>query len=113
MRDCRRERSGSEISNYVWNRKPIYYRPGTSDPDVIYNVLLKPGKKAEYWVPDVVDPEVILDIGSNIGISAVYFASRYPKAGVYSFEPMPENFTLLSKNISAYRDNPHHLIIIC
>jgi FkbM family methyltransferase len=36
-------------------------------------------------------PKVIYDLGANVGVSSLYFASLYPKASIYGFEPLPEN----------------------
>lgn len=41
----------------------------------------------------------IIDCGSNIGLSILYFKSLYPDANVIGFEPCPETFNLLQKNI--------------
>jgi len=45
---------------------------------------------------------LIIDCGAHIGLSAVWFASRFPKAKVYSVEPNSANFALLQKNTAAY-----------
>ncbi|MCS6796845.1 MAG: FkbM family methyltransferase [Raineya sp.] len=41
---------------------------------------------------------VILDIGANAGYAATFLFSYFPKARIISFEPLPINFELLSKN---------------
>jgi FkbM family methyltransferase len=41
----------------------------------------------------------IVDCGANIGITSLFFASRYPNATIYSIEPHPENFALLQQNV--------------
>lgn len=41
----------------------------------------------------------IIDCGSNIGLSILYFKSLYPQAEIIGFEPGPETFDLLKKNI--------------
>jgi FkbM family methyltransferase len=41
----------------------------------------------------------VLDIGSNIGQFAISFNSAMPKAKIFSFEPIPECFRELQKNI--------------
>ena len=40
----------------------------------------------------------ILDIGANAGFFTLFAASLFPKARIYSFEPVPENFQLLLRN---------------
>ena len=37
---------------YHWRGAKLRYRPGTSDQDLIYEILLKTGKKADYWLPE-------------------------------------------------------------
>ena len=44
------------------------------------------------------DP-VIVDCGANIGVATVYFATEYDHARVYAFEPNPEAFTYLERNV--------------
>jgi FkbM family methyltransferase len=41
---------------------------------------------------------VIVDLGGNIGASAVYFATRYPTARVVVLEPDPDSFDRLERN---------------
>jgi FkbM family methyltransferase len=44
----------------------------------------------------------VIDIGANVGITSVAIANRIGKRGlVYSFEPVPEYFDILKKNISS------------
>src|SRR5579859_6057234 len=44
------------------------------------------------------EPAVIYDIGANIGISSLLFASRCPHARIYGFEPLPSNYRMCSMN---------------
>ncbi len=44
----------------------------------------------------------ILDLGANIGLSAVSFLSEYPRAALAVVEPDTENFKLLNENIKPY-----------
>lgn len=83
-----------------WRGRDVFYRPATSDPLAIYQVLLRRGAKAEYYLPDRLDPQVILDIGSNIGASILFFREKFPKAKIYGFEPHPETFRILEKNVA-------------
>jgi len=46
----------------------------------------------------------VIDIGANIGITTVPIAKRIGEAGkLYSFEPVPEYFDTLRKNLSSNR----------
>jgi FkbM family methyltransferase len=83
-----------------WHGRDVFYRPGTSDPLAIYQVLLRRGRKAEYYLPPTLQPSVILDIGSNIGTSILFFQEKFPAAKIYGFEPHPETFRILEKNVA-------------
>lgn len=41
----------------------------------------------------------IIDVGAYIGLSILYFKSRYPNAHITAFEPNPNIFPLLEENI--------------
>lgn len=72
-------------------------RAGTADRPVINEVLIR----NEYTPKGfgIGEDDVVVDIGAHIGVFSV-MAAKYAKNGkVYSFEPMPENFTLLKYNI--------------
>ena len=84
--------------------RDIFYRPATSDPLAIYQVLLRRGGKAEYYVPPALEPSVILDIGSNIGTSILFFREKFPAAKIYGFEPHPGTFRILQKNVAGLPD---------
>ena len=47
-------------------------------------------------------PPLIIDAGGNIGLAAIWFATKYPKALVYSIEPDPSNFEMLTRNVKPY-----------
>lgn len=94
-----RHRGGRGV--YTWRTgdgADVHYRPGTSDVGIIYDVLLKPGPKAEYWLPEALRPLTILDIGGNIGVTSRYLAHRFPDAQIHSFEPVPANLEFLRSN---------------
>ena len=46
-------------------------------------------------------PTRIIDIGANLGASALLFHSQYPGAAIDCFEPSSENFKLLRSNLSS------------
>ena len=45
----------------------------------------------------------IVDAGSNIGLAILFFKRLFPQAKVLGFEPDPETFGLLSRNVEANR----------
>ena len=59
-----------------------------------------------YEIPDevknaVFSGQTIIDVGASIGIYTIFFAKMVGEKGkVYAFEPEPNNFELLKKNIA-------------
>lgn len=45
---------------------------------------------------------VVVDIGSNIGLSALYFLTRNDRAKVYCYEPDPRNAGRLKENLKGF-----------
>lgn len=45
--------------------------------------------------------DVVFDVGAQVGVVSIYLAKRYPGIKVYAFEPMPQNFSRLQRNIKA------------
>jgi FkbM family methyltransferase len=101
-----------EDKTLAYRGKPVHYRAGTSDPHLIYGILLKTGSKAEYAFPAKLAPEVILDIGANIGISAILLAERFPNAVIHAIEPVPGNVAMLKRNAETRPAiRPHQLAL--
>jgi len=53
-----------------------------------------------FYTPTAAD--VILDIGANIGLFSIWIARHAPGARVAAFEPFPENYDALVKNLSGW-----------
>ena len=95
----------SKICDFNYDGHKIFYRSNTYDIDVINEIFFRKGSRAEYYINyKNLSPSVIFDIGGNIGLAAVYFAKLFPNAQIFTFEPMPENFELLKKNISCFKN---------
>jgi FkbM family methyltransferase len=45
-------------------------------------------------------PKTVLDLGANIGLTAIWFARTYPGAQIACVEPMPVNLKLLERNLA-------------
>lgn len=58
----------------------------------------------KHFPKNILDIErpTIVDIGANAGFFSLFMFYLYPKAKVYSFEPMPFNFQVLNKYKSNY-----------
>lgn len=92
-----------------WQRAPLNHvrlRNGVvlDSPDTIELAFLF----QETWLRRVYSPpgyeiergDTVIDIGANIGVFAIYAASRAPEVKVFSYEPFPENVKWLRNNIS-------------
>jgi FkbM family methyltransferase len=55
-------------------------------------------RKNYQQILDSGNPPLILDLGSNIGISALFFKDSWPDSNVICVEPAASNFALLSHN---------------
>jgi FkbM family methyltransferase len=44
---------------------------------------------------------VVFDVGANIGMFSLFVGARCPSARVYAFEPVPEVFATLQRNVDA------------
>lgn len=58
--------------------------------------------RRDYAVP--YDPYVVVDIGANIGFTALYFLTRNPHTHVYCVEPNPANVVRLRGTLAQFRD---------
>ena len=44
---------------------------------------------------------LIFDVGAHFGETATEYAKRFPEATIYSFEPSPDTFSILEKNMTS------------
>ncbi|MDB5449378.1 MAG: hypothetical protein JWQ46_434 [Phenylobacterium sp.] len=76
----------------------VHLRAGSSDIDVFRQVLVD----REYESPHMPSyATTVVDLGANIGLSAIFFANKYPGATIFAVEPDGSNFDLLARNVSA------------
>ena len=76
---------------------PVVLRTGTSDLPTFCEIFVD----GEYHIPFDRDVHYVLDLGANIGLTAVYLAGRFPKARIVCVEPDAENFKVLLANIES------------
>lgn len=77
----------------------LWCRTGTSDQRVFNQIFIQ----REYrCLDDVGQAGLIIDCGANVGYSAAYMLTRFPRAQVVAVEPDPENFRTLTKNLEPY-----------
>lgn len=77
----------------------VFLRPGTAD-QIVYDEIFV----AKEYDIDLDDPLFIVDAGAHIGLSSVFFASKYPEATVVAIEPEPSNFNILCRNAQNYKN---------
>lgn len=61
------------------------------------------GSLLKKWTPLLHGPQYILDVGANIGNHTVFWATTLPIKRIISFEPFPDNYKLLCKNVEQNR----------
>lgn len=74
----------------------FFVRDNTNDSDVVRSC------RVEYALPNVEGYEpgsFVLDIGSHIGGFSLWALQKYHNCRVVAVEPMPENQTLLTRNV--------------
>lgn len=76
---------------------PLYLRIGTRDFRDYWRTF-----EDQELAFDYRPPRVILDGGSGAGLSAVWFATRFPMATVYAVEMERSNFAVLDLNSAPY-----------
>jgi FkbM family methyltransferase len=85
-------------------RFPVHMTTRRGDALVYHEVI----NDEVYRLPDDIRAEIngkpIVDIGANIGLAAIYFASRYPDSPVTAIEPHPRNYRILDMNAGSYGD---------
>lgn len=55
--------------------------------------------RSQYRFEAVSSTPLVIDVGSNIGLSILYFKGLFPEARIVGFEPDPEAFSVLSENV--------------
>ena len=86
--------------NITINGINLLIRSNTPDYLVAKESLLS----GEYDSIELDAPKVIIDLGANIGTSALALNRRYPESKIYAVEMENENFQLLTENVSAYEN---------
>ncbi len=89
--------SGLKVSRLQY---PFNMRDNAYDFATFEEVILR----ETYKIQLDFKPRYIIDGGGNIGLTAAYFATQFPEADIVTLEPDKENFALLQKNTSAYKN---------
>lgn len=89
-----------------WKGRKVHMRKGTSDFKVFKQVMAF--GQYNYNGLNGTPVKTVIDLGANIGLSAVFFKTKYPDAQVIALEPEKHNYDLMVKNLSGY-SNVHSL----
>ena len=76
---------------------PMYYVDGST----FFHGFKEIFSKEPYRFNSTSANPLILDCGANIGLSVLYFKKLYPQAKIIAFEPDPNIFKILEKNVQA------------
>jgi FkbM family methyltransferase len=77
---------------------PFYLRIGTSDVPTYEQIFIN----RDYDFKVRHSPKIIIDAGANIGLAAIFFASKFPDAKIIAIEPENSNFDMLKLNTRFY-----------
>jgi FkbM family methyltransferase len=77
---------------------PVTLRAGSADASTFEHIFVW----TDYDLDYPAGVRTIIDAGANIGLSAVFFATRFPDATIIAIEPEANNFQLLRKNTAPY-----------
>ena len=83
-----------------WKGRKVHIRKGSSDFKVFQQVMVF--DHYNYNVTTVPPVETVIDLGANVGLSALFFAIKYPYAKVIAVEPEKHNYEQLVKNVSGF-----------
>lgn len=100
---CRRTtRHGFTVKLRKFDQTSDFRLQHWSDYSALWDIFIQD----DYRIELPYDPQIILDLGSNIGLSILYFQLRYPDAHIYGFEPDIYNYRRL-KYIAGGLHNVH------
>jgi FkbM family methyltransferase len=79
-------------------KHPVHLRLRSTDVELCQEVLVN----AQYDSKFPESPKVIVDAGANIGLTAIFFANRYPESRIVALEPDSSNYEMLRENVEPY-----------
>ncbi len=84
--------------NSTEKKMKFFLRNNGTDPGIFGQVFID----RQYEYPVNFEPKTIIDAGANTGLSAMYFAHRFPQARVVALEPDKSNFDVAVQNTKAF-----------
>jgi FkbM family methyltransferase len=94
------EESGARLVEFPDGFR-CYTHTSVEETEFIYNEVFV---RQEYLRGGGVleDAACILDVGANIGLFTLFAKARNPRAVVHAFEPIPETFAVLKRNVELH-----------
>jgi amino acid adenylation domain-containing protein/FkbM family methyltransferase len=74
------------------------------ETDWLFTEIFEERAYARYGVT-VRDGDCVFDVGANIGLFSLYIGRKFPRARIYSFEPVPRTFEVLRTNVALHQLN--------
>jgi FkbM family methyltransferase len=98
--------AASSEYEFEWKSRQIHVRKKTSDLNVFRQIFALEQYKNRSL--EGMKIESIVDLGANIGLSALYYKMTFPGAKVLAVEPEIGNYNMMLKNLQGL-DNVHCL----
>lgn len=97
-RNKRNSASVSYLLKLEGQPRQVFLRTYSGDIEMLYEIFWRKTyhSSSVRWQ----DFNTIIDLGANIGMASLFFAAKSPRATIYAVEPDPENFELLTANLS-------------
>ncbi|MCG8310517.1 MAG: FkbM family methyltransferase [Cytophagales bacterium] len=85
-----------------FNNEKVYIRKNKNEDLDVFNSIFA----GQYHIPIIkINSDcTILDLGSNIGLSALHYKILFPKAKIFCYELDRENYIQAKKNLKNYND---------
>ncbi|KAE8159363.1 S-adenosyl-L-methionine-dependent methyltransferase [Aspergillus tamarii] len=77
------------------------YARGEDEAKFIYHEIFEDDEYDGFELPKA---PFIVDVGANIGLFSLHMKEKYPDSKIIAFEPAPENFEALNRNLA------HHMV---
>jgi FkbM family methyltransferase len=78
---------------------PLRLRSAAGDLFIFYEVLLDEVYRVPVNALAPASVRWVIDCGANVGLSALYFAAKFPNATILAIEPMPENYRVMAASV--------------
>jgi FkbM family methyltransferase len=79
------------------------FRVAFQSPRVLWFLFHEIFVEHTYFFESTAPQPVIIDAGANIGLATLFFKTLHPEARIVCFEPDPDNFILLTRNVERNR----------